>query len=72
MMINTISPGSRGSLAASRPATAARGGPRFSHTAPQPGEIVYKPGSKLSLGEKTAKFQWETLTHFVASLLKPT
>ena len=44
MMINTISPGSRGSLAASRPATAAlgptarpsgcRGVPRFSHTAP--------------------------------------
>ena len=33
MMINTISPGSRGSLAASRPATAALG-PRFSHTAP--------------------------------------
>ena len=38
MMINTISPGSRGSLAASRPATAARDLailPRL------PGEIVY-------------------------------
>ena len=41
MMINTISPGSWGSLAASRPTTAALG-PRFSHTARLPGEMVYK------------------------------
>ena len=34
MMINTISPGSRGSLAASWPASGCHGGPRFSHTAP--------------------------------------
>ena len=43
MMINTISPGSRGSLAASRPATAALGpAGRDLAILPQlPGEIVY-------------------------------